>query len=86
VVVGVRPEDVKFSASADVENRFAGNVLATTFLGDQATAEVKIKDKILLAKTLPDDAKPVGAVSVHLPKQKIVVFPEAQSKQVLAKF
>ena len=76
VVVGVRPEDVKFSASADVENRFAGNVLATTFLGDQATSEVKIKDKILLAKTLPDDAKPVGIVSVYLPKQKIVVFPE----------
>jgi iron(III) transport system ATP-binding protein len=76
VVVGVRPEDVKLAdASANVENRFVGNVLATTFLGDQATSEVKIKDKILLAKTLPDDAKTVGAVSVHLPKEKIVVFP-----------
>ena len=84
VVVGVRPEDVKFAASADLENRFAGNVLATTFLGDQATAEVKIKDKILLAKTLPDDAKPVGAVSVHLPKQKIVVFPETVAERNLA--
>jgi ABC-type sugar transport system ATPase subunit len=84
VVVGVRPEDVKLvHASADVENRFAGNVLATTFLGDQATAEVKIKDKIFLAKTLPDDAKPVGAVLIHLPKQKIVVFPEAVAERHL---
>jgi hypothetical protein len=83
VVVGVRPEDVRFSASADVENRFTGNVLATTFLGDQATSEVKIKDKILLAKTLTDDAKPVGAVSVHLPKQKIVVFPETMAERKL---
>ncbi len=77
VVVGVRPEDVRLiDVSVDVENRFAGQVLATTFLGDQATSEVKIKDKVLLAKTLPDDIKPVGAVSVHLPKEKIVVFPE----------
>ena len=84
VVVGVRPEDVKLvHALADVENRFAGNVLATTFLGDQATAEVKIKDKIFLAKTLPDDAKPVGAVLIHLPKQKIVVFPEAVAERNL---
>jgi len=84
VVVGVRPEDVKISAFADVENCFAGNVLATTFLGDQATSEVKIKEKVLLAKTLPDDAKPVGAVSVQLPKQKIVVFPETVAERNLA--
>ena len=37
---------------------------------------MKIKEKILLVKTLPDDAKPVGAVSVYLPREKIVVFPE----------
>ena len=84
VVLGVRPEDVKLvDAPVDVENRFVGNVLATAFLGDQATSEVKIKDKVLLAKTLPDDVKPVGAVSVHLPKEKIVVFPETVTERNL---
>jgi ABC-type Fe3+/spermidine/putrescine transport system ATPase subunit len=84
VVVVVRPEDVKLAdVRAQVENSFYGNVLSTTFLGDQATSEVKIKDKILLAKTLPDDAKPVGAVSVHLPKGKLVVFPETVAEKHL---
>jgi len=32
---------------------------------------------------LPDDAKPVGAVLIHLPKQKIVVFPEAVAERHL---
>jgi len=80
----VRPEDVKLAdVRAPVENSFHGNVLSTTFLGDQATSEVKIKDNILLAKTLPDDAKPVGAASVHLPKEKIVVFPETVAERNL---
>jgi len=30
-----------------------------------------------------DDAKTIGAVKVHLPKQRIVVFPEAEAKQSL---
>jgi len=84
VVVGVRPEDVKLvQAAADMENRFAATVLLTTFLGDQATSEVKINDKILLAKTLPDDAKPAGTILVHLPKEKIVVFPESATQRDL---
>ncbi len=82
VILGVRPEDVKlFPTSAQAENRLEGTVLATTFLGDQVTCEVKIKDKSLIVKTLPDDAQPAGKITVHLPKEKIVVFPEAQSKQ-----
>jgi len=81
VVVGVRPEDVKLvQAAADTENRFAATVLSTTFLGDQASSEVKIKDKLLLAKMLPDDPKPAGAIVVHLPKEKIVVFPESATQ------
>lgn len=84
VVVGVRPENAKwFQPLADMENRFAATVLSITFLGDQATSEVKINDKILLAKTLPDDAKPAGAILVQLPKAKIVVFPETATQRDL---
>lgn len=76
VVVGVRPEDVKLGVASAAENRLVGNVLAATFLGDQVTMEIKINEKTLMVKTSPDDAKPTGAVSVHLPKGKLLVFPE----------
>jgi iron(III) transport system ATP-binding protein len=77
VVVGVRPEDVKLdSASTGAENRLDGNVVSSNFLGDQVIAEVKVKDKILVAKVPPDREKLVGNVTVQLPKAKIVVFPE----------
>jgi ABC-type sugar transport system ATPase subunit len=77
VVVGVRPEDIKLApASADATNRLDGTVVSATFLGDQATTEVKIKERTLIVKTLPDDAKPKGAIAVQLPKERIVVFPD----------
>ena len=78
VVVGIRPEDVKLGRSSnEEENRIEGKVLSSTFLGDQLIAEVKIKEKILVAKALADDEDPVGSISVHLPKGRLVVFPEA---------
>ena len=77
VVVGIRPEDVKLARSSnEVENRIEGKVLGSTFLGDQVVAEVKINDKILIAKALADDEKPVGNITVHLPKRRLVVFAE----------
>jgi len=81
VVVGVRPEDVKLGIASAAENRLVGNVLAATFLGDQVTMEIKINEKTLMVKTSPDDAKPTGAVSVHLPKEKLVVFAEELPSQ-----
>ncbi|HWH76354.1 MAG TPA: ABC transporter ATP-binding protein [Candidatus Binatus sp.] len=80
VVVGVRPEDIKLTpASAEATNRLDGTVVSTTFLGDQATTEVQIKERTLIVKTLPDDAKPLGAIAVQLPKERIVVFADNQN-------
>ena len=77
VVVGVRPEDVKLDgASPEAENRLEGNIVSSNFLGDQVIAEVKVKDKTLVAKVPPEREKLSGNVTVQLPKAKIVVFPE----------
>jgi iron(III) transport system ATP-binding protein len=77
VVVGVRPEDVKLDgAFTGAENRLDGNVVSSNFLGDQVIAEVKIKDKILIAKVPPERERLEGNVAVQLPKGRIVVFPE----------
>jgi iron(III) transport system ATP-binding protein len=77
VVVGVRPEDVKLGAGvACVENRLDGAVVSSSFLGDQVIAEVKINDKILVAKAPPDGEKLEGKVAIHLPKERMVVFPQ----------
>ncbi|MGZ9125354.1 MAG: ABC transporter ATP-binding protein, partial [Candidatus Binatia bacterium] len=68
VVVGIRPEDVKLvPASAELENRLAGNVVTSFFLGDHVMCEVMIGATIVNVKSLPDDAKPAGGVTVHLP-------------------
>ena len=84
VMVGIRPEDVKLvSAPLEPENCLAADVVAAVFLGDHVMTEVKIGERILNVKSLPDDAKTVGPVTVHLPKQRIVVFPEAETKQSL---
>jgi ABC-type sugar transport system ATPase subunit len=78
VVVGVRPEDVSLDrAFPGDENRLEGKVLSSTFLGDQRIAEVRIKDKTLVVKAPPDDAALAEDVWVHLPKERLVVFPAA---------
>ena len=77
VIVGIRPEDVRFERSSnDDENRIEGKVMSSTFLGDQVVAEVKIGEKTLIAKVPPDDREPSKTVSVHLPKGRLVVFTE----------
>ena len=82
VVVGVRPEDVKLDgAFPGDENRLEGEVLSSTFLGDQRIAEVKIKDKTLVVKAPPDDGALAERVWVYLPKERLVVFPEAPEQQ-----
>ena len=84
VVVGIRPEDVKLgTAPAEAENCRAGNVVASFFLGDHVMREVKIGERNLNVKSLPDEAKTAGGVTAYLPKDRIVVFPEAESKQSL---
>jgi len=82
VIVGIRPEDVRLErASNDAENRIEGEVVRSTFLGDQVVTEVKVKEKTLIAKTLPDAGEFSDSVSVHLPKERLVVFPERMARQ-----
>ena len=50
-------------------------MLSSAFLGDQVIAEVKINETTLTVKAMPDDQKRVGEISVHFPKERIVVFP-----------
>jgi len=81
VVVGVRPEDVKVDGTfPGSENRLEGKVLNSTFLGDQRIAEVKVKEKTLTLKAPPDDGPTGENVWVHLPKERLVVFPETAEK------
>ena len=81
VVVGIRPEDVKLIAvPAGPENCLAGKVAASFFLGDHVMSEVTIGERILNVRSLPDESKEAGDVTVHLPKERIVVFPEAESQ------
>jgi iron(III) transport system ATP-binding protein len=83
VVIGVRPEDVKLASPfAEDENRLEGKVLGSTFLGDQRIVDVKIKDKILTLKTPPDDDVSGKSVWVHLPKERLVIFPETPEQQL----
>ena len=85
VVVGIRPEDIKLAApSTESENRLQGRVLSSAFLGDQVIAEVKINETTLTVKAMPDDQKKVGEISVHFPKERIVVFPASAPVQEAA--
>ncbi len=77
VVLGIRPEDVKVRASAtQMENELVGEILSTTFLGDQLIYEVSIQGRLLLARAMSDSDALRGKVLVRFPKEKIIVFPE----------
>jgi iron(III) transport system ATP-binding protein len=80
VVVGIRPEDVKINSLPDVGCRqIDGVVSAATFVGDQMIYEVRINNSILTAKTMVNWARAEGRVSVYLPREKLIVFPDAQT-------
>jgi len=77
VVVGIRPEDVRLERAFNAgENRIEGKVVRSTFLGDQVVTEVKVREKSLIAKSSPDAGHFAELVTVHLPKERLVVFPE----------
>jgi len=76
-VVGIRPEDVRLERAFNAgENRIEGKVVRSTFLGDQVVTEVKVREKSLIAKSSPDAGHFAELVTVHLPKERLVVFPE----------
>ena len=78
VVVGVRPEDVILDDGAGGENSITGQLESAVFLGDQVNAEVKINERVLIARAAPDRDYPKGPVTVRLPKERLVVFPESR--------
>ena len=81
VVVGIRPEDMKInSPESNCGNRLDAIVASSTFVGDQMIYELKVNNKMLTAKAMPDGKGPEGKVSVYLPKHKIVVFPDLSAQ------
>jgi iron(III) transport system ATP-binding protein len=78
VVIGIRPEDVRLKRSFNgTENQLEGKVASSIFLGDQIVSELKIGEKTLIAKRSPDDGEPSQTVAIYLPKERLVVFPDA---------
>ena len=77
VVVGIRPEDMKIDSPAgNSTNRLEALVASATFVGDQTIFEIKINNSMLTAKAMPDGKSPAGKVSLSLPKEKLIVFPD----------
>jgi len=80
VIIGIRPEDVRLKPSSnESENQIAGEVVSSTFLGDQIVSELKVGAKTLIAKGTPEDGAPSKTVSVYLPKERLVVFPDNEA-------
>lgn len=78
VILGIRPEDIKISSSPDTaENKFEGELMGMTFLGDQVISEFKISGKSFFAKTMADSPLPGKKVFVQFPRGKIVAFAAA---------
>jgi ABC-type Fe3+/spermidine/putrescine transport system ATPase subunit len=83
VVVGIRPEDVRLERAFNGgENRIEGKVTRSTFLGDQVVTEVKLREKTVMAKSMPDAGLFADQVTVYLPKERLVVFPERAARSV----
>lgn len=80
VIVAVRPEDIELTPSpegiAASDNRFSGQIISDVFLGDHRVYTVTIRDRDLLVRTLAS-VRLTGEVGVHIPREKICVFPAA---------
>ena len=75
VVLGIRPEDFRLGPpAASGQNQFAGEIITQTFAGDQVFLELKIKGRTLHAKTMVDGMEAGARISVHVPKEKVIVF------------
>ena len=79
VVVGMRPEDVWINSAPDSPcSRIDAVVSSATFVGDQMIYELKIGDSSLTAKTMANGKNADGRVSVYLPREKLIVFPDGE--------
>ena len=85
VIVGVRPEDVRLRRSSNKnENQVEGKVTSSVFLGDQIVSEVNVRGKTLIAKGSPDEGELSKTVSVYLPRERLVVFPDSGPGNLLS--
>jgi ABC-type sugar transport system ATPase subunit len=74
VSVAIRPEEMLLSATpTGLENEFAAEVLASTFLGELTVCDVKINGKALCFKTTQSTA-PAQQVYIRLPAEKLKLF------------
>jgi ABC-type sugar transport system ATPase subunit len=81
IVVGIRPEDMRIDfIDNNSANRVRAIVASSTFIGDQMIFEVKINNRLLTLKAMPDGKKTEGKVSVYFPREKMVVFPDLSSE------
>ena len=74
VSVAIRPEELQMAAApTGLENEFAAEVLASTFLGELTVCDVRINGKALRFKTTQSSA-PAQQVYIRLPADKLKLF------------
>jgi iron(III) transport system ATP-binding protein len=74
VSVAIRPEELQMAAApTGLENEFAAEVLASTFLGELTVCDVKVNGKALRFKTTQSTA-PAQQVYIRLPAEKLKLF------------
>jgi len=78
----VRPEDVHMSAErAAGPNALEGTVDAKIFLGECLEFQIKVGDKMLLARVHPSFSPPVGThVHLQIDPEKCIAIPEHAQK------
>jgi iron(III) transport system ATP-binding protein len=74
VSVAIRPEELQMAAApTGLENEFAAEVLASTFLGEITVCDVKVNGKTLRFKTTQSTA-PARQAYIRLPADKLKLF------------
>ena len=82
VVISVRPEDIELSEQApqhaDGTNVITGTVHGKAFLGEYLDFQVKVGERILLARAHPSLRTPVGeTIHLRLRAEKCIAIPNA---------
>jgi iron(III) transport system ATP-binding protein len=76
VMLGIRPEDFRLGRAVGGANEFESAVLSRTFVGDQIFFELEVGGQRLFGKMMADGAELGPKVVVHVPREKIIVFPQ----------
>ena len=80
VSVAIRPEELQMAgAPTGLENEFAAEVLASTFLGELTVCDVRVNGRSLRFKTTQSTA-PAQQVYIRLPAEKLKLFADASDE------